>query len=231
MVGGGFGRGSDRMGAPGSGTDQGSSSLLDSEGAWLAASAHLLHLRVCLSGCVCVWGLMRQSTVYVDPWQIWHLSHYTTHLHWCTHARTHQNQSVTHSGNSRKRAHRLHTHTQTHRYTHIKTHCSVTDGCVTHTTVLHFQVRCEQRLSEVIWGEGRQNMVLNVERKKKSYWLQPENWRVFATTQHFWFEHQERPLMTKSGEAAHFIRAKSISHECLNLTVKPAEIHLQMTDL
>lgn len=56
--------------------------------------------------------------------------------------------------------------TYTDSNTHTQTHsCSVTDGRVTPTTVVHFHVRGEQRLSEVIWGKRRQNTVLSVEEK------------------------------------------------------------------
>ena len=164
----GFGCGSDRMGAPGSGTDQDSSSLLDSEGGWLAASAHLLHLRVCLSGCVCVgWWGKAQSIWIHDRFDTCHI---TPHTYTDAHTHAHIKINPLHTLATAEGGYIDYTHTHTHTHTggykHIKTRCSVTDGCVTHTTVLHFQVQCEQRLSEVIWGEGRQNMVLNVEKKE-----------------------------------------------------------------
>lgn len=148
---------------------------------------------------------MRQSTVYVDPWQIWHLSHYTTHPHWRTPTHT-SNQSVTHSGNSRRRACRLHRLKHTH-------NCSVTDGCVTPTTVVHFQVHGEQCLSEVIWGKEKAEYGIEWRRKAIDCSLGEEG-MCNCTALLIWAP--ERPLMTKSREAAHYISAKCILHECLN---------------
>lgn len=119
--GGGFGRGSDRMGAPGSGTDQGSSSLLDSEGAWLAASAHLLHLRVCLSGCVCVGvdeakhslcGSMTDLTLVT-------LHHTPTLMH----TRTHTSKSIRYTlwQQQKEGTSTTHAHTNTQIHTHKNT--------------------------------------------------------------------------------------------------------------
>lgn len=112
-----------RVGVPTLGLPRTQRSLLGSEGVWLAATAHLLYLSLCVSVCVC--GLKRQrQSVWV------HERFDTCHV----------------------------TPTHTHR-------AVVWLMAVWHPPLLHFQVQWEQHLSEVICGERRQNVAVNVQEK------------------------------------------------------------------
>lgn len=154
--------------------------------------------------------------------------HITPHTHTDAHTET-LNQFATHSGNSRRSAHRLHIH----RY-RIKMH--------THTIK---QLQCDWWLCDshhrasfsgpvraaIVRGDLRKDEAeYGIECGRKAIDCSPRKESICNRTA-LLIRAPERPLMTKSREAAHFISAKCILHECLNSAVNTVMVHAQMSDL
>lgn len=138
------------------------------------------------------------------------------------------NQSVTHSGSSRRRACRLHVHTdmETESHTHTQLQCDWW-LCDTHHRG-SFSGPGRAAFVRGDLGEEKAENGIECRRRAIDGRLREEG-ICNCTALLIWAP--QRSLMTESREAAHFISAKCILNERLNSTVTPAMMYLQMRDL